>query len=125
MVEADCPPDLAALTNAGLLEQALTNLVSNAARYTSEGSIVLSARSDGDRKVAIEVRDTGRGMTAEERARVTERFYRGADGEGFGLGLAIAAESARALGAELELESEVGRGTVARIVLSSARLVVA
>jgi PAS domain S-box-containing protein len=123
VVEADCPPDLAAVSNAGLLEQALANLVSNAAHHTSEGSIVLTADSDGDRKVAIEVRDTGRGMTPEERARVTERFYRGSDGEGFGLGLAIAAESARALGAELELESEVGRGTVARIVLSSARLV--
>jgi PAS domain S-box-containing protein len=123
VVEADCPPDLVAVANADLLEQAIANLVANAARHTSEGSIVLSARSDGDRRVAVEVRDTGRGMAAEERARVTERFYRSAEGDGFGLGLAITAEAVRAIGAELELESEVGRGTTARITLSSARLV--
>ena len=124
-VEVDCPTDLAAAANGELLEQALQNLASNAARHTRKGSIVLGARRVGDHEVAIEIRDTGEGMAEEERARMTERFYRGSDddGGGFGLGLAIAADSIRAIGAELELESEPGRGTTARVRLPSARLV--
>ena len=124
-VAVDCPADLVAVANAGLLEQALENLGTNAVRHTSEGSIVLAARSVDDRKVAIEIRDTGPGMTDEERVRVTERFYRGSDGDGlgFGLGLAIAVGALRALGAELELESEPRRGTTARVILPAARLV--
>jgi PAS domain S-box-containing protein len=122
-VEADCPTDLVALANPDLLEQALANLVSNAARHTRAGSIVLAARPDGEQAVAVEIRDTGSGMTNEERARVTERFYRGSDGDGFGLGLAIAADAVRAVGGELDLESEVGRGTIARVTLPAARLV--
>jgi PAS domain S-box-containing protein len=124
-VEADCPPDLVAVANGDLLEHALTNLVANAVHNTSEGSILLAARAVDEQKVVIEVRDTGRGIPAAERARVTERFYRGSDGEGFGLGLAIAAQAVRAVGAELQLESEAGRGTTARVTLSSARLVTA
>ena len=123
VVEADCPADLVVVANRDLLEQALVNLVSNAARHTREGSIALAGRSDGERKVTVEIRDTGPGIADEERARVTERFYRGSDGDGFGLGLAIAEEAVRALGGELELESDLGRGTVARVVLPAARLV--
>ena len=122
-VEAYCPVDLLAVANPDLLEQALANLVSNAARHTREGSIALGARPDGEQRVAVEIRDTGSGMTDEERVRVTERFYRGTDGDGFGLGLAIAADAVRAVGGELELESEVGRGTVARVTLPAGRLV--
>lgn len=118
-----CPEPLAALTSRDLLEQAVGNLALNAAHYTGSGSILLAGRAAGE-TVVIEVVDTGRGMTGEERTRVFERFYRGsAAGEGFGLGLSIARQSVEAVGGSLELESAPGRGTTARIRLPLARLV--
>jgi signal transduction histidine kinase len=65
------------------------------------------------------VEDTGSGMPAEAQQHVFDRFYRRAerDAEGFGLGLAIVRQAVRSLGGTVELQSEVGRGTLVRIVL--------
>lgn len=118
-VEVNCPVRLVALGNRDLAWQALANIAGNAAKFTSEGSILLTARRlDGD-VVAIEVTDTGPGVPAEERARVFERFYRGGDRDrtGFGLGLAIAEQAARALGGQLELEAAANGGTTVRLTL--------
>ena len=123
-VNVDCDEELAALVNEDLLRQALSSLADNAARYTEHGTITLRAHARDERRVAVEVVDTGPGLSEEERALVTHRFVRGGRSrDGFGLGLAIAAEAARAAGGELELESQDGRGTTARIVLQLARLV--
>jgi two-component system phosphate regulon sensor histidine kinase PhoR len=123
-VAVSCGLDLAALANRDLLEQALSNVARNAATHTRSGSISLTARSD-DGAVAIELTDTGPGVSSEDRERITERFYRaaGAQAEGFGLGLSIAAESVRASGGELELEAVDPHGTRVRVLLPLARLV--
>jgi two-component system phosphate regulon sensor histidine kinase PhoR len=123
-VNVDCDEALAALVNEDLLRQALSSLADNAARYTERGTITVRAHAQDERHAVVEVVDTGRGLSEEERALVTHRFVRGVgSSDGFGLGLAIAAEAARAAGGELELESERGRGTTARIVVQLARLV--
>jgi len=119
-VEITCSPDTVVLANRDLAEQALLNLVSNAAKYAPEGEIVLSGHSDNG-LVALEVADSGPGMTSEERERAAERFYRGSDtAEGFGLGLSIARQAAEALDGRLELESDGAHGTRARILLPTA-----
>lgn len=121
-VEVDCRPRLAAVTNRDLAEQALVNIAGNAVKYTSEGSVLLTARRLDDDCVAIEVTDTGPGIPPDERARVFDRFYRGGsrDRTGFGLGLAIAEQAARALGGRVELEPGSNGGTTVRLTLPAA-----
>jgi signal transduction histidine kinase len=120
-LEVSCPPRLHAVANRDLAEQAIANLAGNAAKYTSEGAIRLSARRIDRDWVAVEVADTGGGVAPEERERIFERFYRGGerDRTGFGLGLAIATQAARALGGRIELEpdGDDGGGTTVRLTL--------
>jgi two-component system phosphate regulon sensor histidine kinase PhoR len=118
-VEHRCPPDTRVLANRELAEQALLNLVSNADKYAPDGEIVLSGQTDNG-LVALEVADSGPGMTGEETRRAAERFYRGNEAvEGFGLGLSIAQQAAEALDGELRLESD-SEGTRARLLLPLA-----
>ena len=117
-----CTQEEAALAHPGLLEQAVANLLANAAKHTRTGSISVET-STVDGTVEIVVADTGSGIAAEERERVTRRFFRGdRDREGFGLGLAIVDQAVRAMDGQLRIDSEVGRGTRATIVLPSATL---
>jgi len=105
-----------------LAEQALLNLVLNAAKYAPDGEIVLSG-SEENGFVALEVVDSGPGIPPDEQERVLERFYRGEDGsgvEGFGLGLAIAAQVAESLHGQLELSPSEAGGTRARLLLPAA-----
>jgi len=124
VVDVNCGSDVAALANRDLLEQALSNVARNAAMHTMSGSISLAAHPR-DGTVAIEVTDTGPGVSPEDRERITERFYRapGIEVEGFGLGLSIAAESVRATGGRLELEAVEPHGTRVRVTVPLARLV--
>lgn len=119
-VSVSCPGDLALVTNRELVEQALRNVAENAARYTNEGQITLAARRlDGGAEIAIA--DTGPGIPESEQARVTERFFHGADGsDGFGLGLAIVRSAVQALAGELDIDEAHGGGTVVRIRLKPA-----
>lgn len=101
------------------LRRITQNLVSNAIKYTSKGGVVVGARPRGAR-IWLEVRDSGRGIAAEDRARIFDEFQRAnAEGAepGMGLGLAIVRRACAKLGHPLELRSEVGRGTVFRVGL--------
>jgi two-component system phosphate regulon sensor histidine kinase PhoR len=113
----ECPKDLALLSNRELLEQALSNIVRNAVKYTEEGSIsLIGASRDGS--VVIAVRDSGVGIPEESLPRVSERFYRAdVTREGFGLGLAIVDATMAILGGELEIASSVGYGTTVTVTL--------
>jgi signal transduction histidine kinase len=111
----DCPDDLVVVANPDLVEQALANIVANAARHTVSGSVTLRGAVVGPDAV-IQVIDTGPGIAAAEQRRIFDRFYRASSGDGgFGLGLSIAREAVRALGGELELDSTPGRGTAVTI----------
>jgi two-component system phosphate regulon sensor histidine kinase PhoR len=117
----NCDDDVELATEPRLAEQSLINVVSNAVKNTKEGAVVLSARQ-ADGAVAIEVTDSGIGMSRAVRDRVFERFYRGngRDSEGFGLGLAIVRESVRVLGGRVDIESAPDSGTTVRITLPAA-----
>lgn len=101
-----------------LVERVLRNLVSNAVRYTEDGSVLASARRHGER-ILLQVWDTGPGIREEEQARIFEEFYQvpgrlpqGEQKRGLGLGLAIVRRLANLMGAPLGMRSRVGHGTV-------------
>jgi|CXWL01.1.fsa_nt_gi signal transduction histidine kinase len=102
-----------------LFQRAVSNLVSNAIDHTPPGGrVTLSARADGA-SIVVEVADSGAGMSEEVRARMFDRFYRGADGRGrtgLGLGLAITKSIMDLHGGAIEVASEAGAGTRARLI---------
>jgi two-component system phosphate regulon sensor histidine kinase PhoR len=121
----DCAPDVGALANAELLEEALENLVANAVKYTRSGRVELRAFAAG-RSTVIDVADTGPGIAPELQLRVFERFFRARDGDattGFGLGLPIARAALEAMHGSVEIVSAHGEGTTIRVSVPAARLV--
>jgi signal transduction histidine kinase len=106
------------VTDGDRVLQIISNLLSNAFRWTPEGGRVELALSAENGAVSVVVADTGPGITEEERDRIFRPFW-SRDGGGTGLGLAIARELALALGGRIELESEPGRGSRFELVLPS------
>ena len=115
----------AVLADPLLVERILRNLVSNAIRYTADGTVLASARRRGEH-VLLQVWDTGVGIDEQERARVFEEFYQvpgsarlttGEQKKGLGLGLAIVKRLAALMGAPITLRSEIGRGSVFSVSL--------
>jgi two-component system phosphate regulon sensor histidine kinase PhoR len=110
------------------LQSALSNLVSNAVRYTPTGGIIaVEWRTLADGGLEVAVRDTGPGIAAEHLPRLTERFYRvdgsrSRDTGGTGLGLAIVKHVAQRHGGELLIESVAGQGSCFTLVLPAARV---
>jgi signal transduction histidine kinase len=98
------------------LLQIISNLLSNAFRWTPDGGRVGLALDSANGIVTVSVSDTGPGIAAEERERIFRPFWT-RDGRGTGLGLAIARELAGALGGRIEVDSEPGRGSEFRVVL--------
>ena len=94
--------------------QIISNLLSNAFRWTPDGGRIDVALTSDNGAVAVDVADTGPGIRAEERERIFRPFW-SRDGRGTGLGLPIARELALALGGRIELESEVGKGSRFRL----------
>ncbi|WP_156420865.1 response regulator [Aureimonas sp. AU22] len=101
------------------LRQCLINLLSNAAKFTENGTITLSAcrePQDGGDWIRLEVIDTGIGMTPDQVERLFERFAQADESTtrkfgGTGLGLAITRAFCRLLGGDIGVTSEAGRGT--------------
>lgn len=96
------------------IRQVLENLISNALRYTSTGgqiSVQCTVDSGQSQSIVVEVKDTGRGISADELPHVFERFYKSRDSRGTGLGLAIAKNLVAAHGGEISAQSEIGKGT--------------
>jgi signal transduction histidine kinase len=96
--------------------QILTNLVSNACRYTLVGGRITIASSRIDGVAAMTVQDTGIGIRKEELDRIFERFYRSddplvRDQAGTGLGLSITKSLVELHGGQLWVKSEVGKGS--------------
>lgn len=105
----------------------LSNLVSNAVKYTDAGGVLVGLRPGPGGALRIEVRDTGQGMDARTLARVLKPYERGGGASesgvaGEGLGLASAAAAAARMGLALEARSAPGRGSV--FALSGLRPVI-
>jgi CheY-like chemotaxis protein len=112
-----------------LVERILRNLVSNAIRYTNDGSVLVSCRQRGDR-VWLQVWDTGVGIREAEQARIFDEFYQVPNTQavspdqrkGLGLGLAIVKRLADLMQAPLTMRSTPGRGTVFTLELPPGKL---
>ena len=107
-----------------LLERIVFNLVSNAVRYTEHGGALLGVRRRGA-VIAIEVCDTGIGISALQREHIFDEFYQVEPthrhgGQGMGLGLAIIRRLAALLHHEVEVESLPGRGSRFSILVPRA-----
>jgi signal transduction histidine kinase len=110
-VETRVPPGMAVLATPGSLEQVLDNLVSNAVRAMAPGGRVTLVAARAGRTVELHVLDTGPGMSAEQRSRALDRFWRaGPAGSGTGLGLAIVNRLVTADGGTIELRHAQGGG---------------
>jgi signal transduction histidine kinase len=94
------------------VRQVLSNLVSNAVKYTDRGRVTVRALAD-ERRGAIEVADTGTGIPADQQPLVFQEFVRldPHAAPGAGVGLAISQRIVQALGGELTLTSEAGQGS--------------
>ena len=109
------------------LRSALSNLLSNAIRYTPEGGSVLLRWFERGGQPVFAVQDSGIGIAAQHLPRLTERFYRidrsrSRETGGTGLGLAIVKHIALRHHAKLEVMSEEGRGSTFSLVFSSNRI---
>lgn len=119
----DCADDIAVVSDAGLLTQALENVISNAAEHAR--SEVLIEAQIVDALAVVDVRDDGPGVPPAAADRVFERFFRADESgrRGSGLGLAIASAAAEAAHGTLALlPPEPGRGAVFRFTVPAARL---
>jgi len=116
------------VVDVGRLELMLTNLISNAIKYSdpakSERMIAVTTTEGDSARCAFQVRDNGLGMTADQVRNVFTPFYRGhteRDAElgvdGMGLGLAIVQDCAKAMGATVDVDSTPSAGTTFRIIL--------
>lgn len=109
----------------GRIAQALTNLLSNAHKYTPEGGQVTVAAAAGAGVVRVEVTDTGVGLTPEEQAQLFTRFFRarggtGRDAGGTGLGLVITRSLVELHGGQVAVTSAPGAGSTFTITLPAA-----
>jgi signal transduction histidine kinase len=103
----------AALVDAHLLRLILNSLLSNADKYTPDGSVSLSLTRDGN-TLELVVRDTGIGIPEHDQPHIFEPFYRGANAEhipGTGLGLTIVRKAVDAHGGSIQVESGESVGT--------------
>lgn len=105
-----------------LLRRILSNLISNAIKYTETGGILLVCRDCDKYGFRVEVWDTGVGISPSMQKAVFSEFYKNPENtgtsEGFGLGLAIVAQLCVLLGHKLTMKSRRGHGTVVSIHLS-------
>jgi len=103
---------------------ALHNLLGNALKYTTSGGQVTVTVAASDGQIAVDVADTGFGMSEEDCKRIFEKFYRSKDRRvgqitGSGLGLAIAREVVRLHGGDITVDSELDKGSTFTLTLPS------
>ena len=107
------------------VKQVINNLISNAIKYTEEGSVALSVQldslDDNRARLRFKVEDTGIGIAQSAHATLFDTFTRGSDGkaryDGVGLGLSIVKSLLQQMGGEISFESEVGKGSRFEAVL--------
>ena len=105
------------------LHQVITNLLSNALKFTPAGGRVTISTWQADPDAVLEVTDTGPGIPADELPHVFDRFWRGrqaAQISGSGIGLSVAADLARAHGGQLTAASQPGHGATMTLTLPGA-----
>ncbi|MBK6702128.1 MAG: HAMP domain-containing protein [Saprospiraceae bacterium] len=120
--EINCPEHITAIqADTEKTTWVLTNLISNAIRYSYENSVIYLTVMQRDNKVEISVRDTGQGIAPQYKNKIFDRYFKvpGTKMEGTGLGLAISKEFIEAQGGNIMVESEYGLGSTFTISLNS------
>ncbi len=121
------PLPLTVHTDPLFVKRILTNLITNAIRYSRKpgSKIVLAARRLRNGRITIGVYDQGPGISEEDRHRIFEAFYRGEAGKhsetGYGLGVSIVRGLAKRLGIPITVGSRLGRGSVFRLEFTSVK----
>ncbi len=102
----------------------LTNLISNAIRYSYENSTIYLTIKEHNDKIFVSVRDTGRGIAQEYKDKVFNRYFRvpGTKDGGTGLGLAISKEFIEAQGGLIKVDSDLGAGSTFTFSLNKLNL---
>jgi signal transduction histidine kinase len=123
MLNFNCESGVAR-SDSTLLLRAIRLLISNAIRYTSEGTITVSSKPVAE-GLRVTVKDTGIGIAPDQLARIFDEFYKvdndpaGRHG-GLGLGLTIVEQSLGLLNGKIEVDSEPGRGSSFSLLLPAA-----
>jgi signal transduction histidine kinase len=109
-------------TDIVLLEMVLENFWTNALKYSRDHDTIIVEVVQNDASTTISVHDEGIGISAQDRKRIGEKFFRAKNAlsvnvDGTGLGLYMCKLIAKTLGADFSLESEEGKGTTASITL--------
>lgn len=119
-IEDDLPPVMA---DGEKTVWVLTNILSNAIRYSHENSTVYASIIYRDEKVMYSIRDTGQGIDPRYKDKIFDRYFRipGSKKEGTGLGLAICKEFIEAQGGLISLESDYGSGSTFNVALPASR----
>ncbi len=101
----------------------LTNLISNAIRYSHDHSTIYLSIKPLENKVQISVRDTGQGIAPQYKDKIFDRYFRvpGSTKEGTGLGLAISKEFIEAQAGQISVESEFGEGSTFAVTLNTLK----
>ncbi len=111
------------VADATRLRQIVTNLIGNAVKYTTSGSIELECKRQVDGRTSIVVRDTGSGISEEQQKSIFEPWFRADESkQGLGLGLAIVKATADAIGAKIQLKSTLGVGTEMTLLLPMRKI---
>jgi signal transduction histidine kinase len=104
------------------IRQIMTNLIGNAIKFTTAGSVTTQLQRPDPQHWSIQVTDTGPGMSPEVQARIFEAFWQ-ADGtptrqhKGYGLGLSIVKQLTALMGGTIRVQSEVNGGSIFYVVL--------
>ncbi|WP_370589633.1 sensor histidine kinase [Tychonema sp. LEGE 07203] len=122
-VTSDCAPKQV-VADGQRLQQIITNLLSNAIRYTESGSIELSCRPVGEANWTIAITDTGIGIAPEDTHRIFDPFFQAGEAgkqqyppDSTGLGLAIVSRLVTLLQGQIEVVSEIGVGSTFTVIL--------
>ena len=124
-ISVKCAEELMADINVPLIQRAVTNLVDNAIKYSPPHTAIEVSGALAPEGITLSVRDHGRGIAAEHRERIFERFYRVDKSRsrklgGTGLGLSIVRHAADMHGGTVSVQSVVGEGSVFTLMLPPA-----
>lgn len=119
-IKAKVPSQLLVSADRSKLQRALTNLLDNAIKYTPSGGTITVSVEEGEKGAIIAVRDTGRGIAADDIPHIFDRFYRvdkSRSESGVGLGLSLVLAIVRAHGGDIQVKSSPRAGSTFTIVL--------
>jgi signal transduction histidine kinase len=123
-VHVEIPDDMLVLANAESIHHIVGNLLSNASKFSADGSRIRVSARQAMQTAWITVADEGAGINAEDQQRIFERFYRGAttsSTRGTGIGLAIVRTSVERLGGSISVSSQPGAGSTFEFTLPLAQ----